>query len=114
MNENLQGNNNWLSLKNEKGITLPDVRVEIGGMQSMGLEGSLPPFAIQHDLTLTLTDRTPILKGSITNTSSYTLKDATFVTPSGWKSLTFTNESKNVSTHSSIVPVPHPQASIQS
>ena len=42
MNENLQGNNNWLSLKNETGMILPDVRVEIGGMQSMGMEGSLP------------------------------------------------------------------------
>jgi hypothetical protein len=84
MNENLQGNNNWLSLKNDIGITLPDVRVEIGGMQSIGMEGSLTPLAIQNDLTLTLTDNTPVIKGSITNTSKFTLKNATLVTPSGW------------------------------
>ena len=42
INENLQGNNDWLSLKNDTGNTLPDVRVEIGGMQSMGMEGYLP------------------------------------------------------------------------
>ena len=88
MNENLQGNSGWLSLKNETGIMLPDVRVDIGGMQSLGLEGSLPALtalAIQHDLTLTLTDKTPILKGTITNTSKYTLKDAALITSSGWK-----------------------------
>jgi hypothetical protein len=84
MNENLQGNNDWLSLKNEKGITLPDVRVEIGGVQSMGIEGSLPALEIQHDLTLTLTDSIPVLEGSITNPGDYTLKEAVLVTPSGW------------------------------
>lgn len=85
MSANLQGNNDWLSLKNEKGNSLPDLRVDIGGMQSLGMEGSLPTLAIQHDLTLTLTDKIPTLKGSITNTSSYTLKDAAIFTSSGWK-----------------------------
>jgi len=100
MNENLQGNYNWLSLKNETGITLPDVRVEIGGMQSLGMEGSLPPLEIQHDLTLTLTDNTPLFKGSITNTSKYTLRNAALVTPSGWSLIgdMAPNESKDIST----------------
>ncbi len=99
MNENLQGNNDWLSLKNDKGITLPKVRVDIGGMQSMGLEGSLPSLAIQHDLALTLTDQTPVLAGSITNTSKYTLKDVTLVTHSSWRVLGdfAPNESKDIS-----------------
>jgi len=99
MNENLQGNNNWLSLKNESGITLPDVRVEIGGMQSLGSEGSTPVIAIQHDLVLTLSDNTPVLKGIITNTSNYTLRGATLVTPSGWNVLgdMAPNESKDIS-----------------
>ena len=100
MNENLQGNNDWLSLKNDKGISLPDVRVEIGGMQSMGLEGFLPSLEIQHDLTLTLSDNIPVLKGSITNTSNYTLKNSALVTSSGWKFIgdIAPNESKNIST----------------
>jgi hypothetical protein len=99
MNGNLQGNNNWLSLKSETGITLPDVRVEIGGMQSLGVEGSLPSLAVQHDLTLTLTKNTPVLKGSITNASDYTLKDTALITPSGWKVIgdLAPHESKDVS-----------------
>ncbi|MDO9300206.1 MAG: hypothetical protein Q7T89_02440, partial [Anaerolineales bacterium] len=100
MNENLQGNNDWLSLKSETGITLPDVRVEIGGMQSLGMEGSLPALPIQHDLTLTLSDNTPVLKGSITNTSKYTLRNAALVTPSGWEVIgdMAPNESRDIST----------------
>jgi hypothetical protein len=101
INGNLQGNNDWLSLKNETGITLPDVRVEIGGMQSVGMEGSLPALEIQHDLTLTLSDNTPVLKGNIVNTSKYTLRDAVFITPSGWGDLIGDmppNESRYIST----------------
>ena len=89
-NANLQGNDNWLSIKNEKGTTLPDVRVEIGGMQSIGASGSMPTLAglsIQHDLILTLSDQTPMLTGTITNTSKYTISDAVLVTPSGWETL---------------------------
>jgi hypothetical protein len=101
INENLQGNNNWLALKNETGVTLPDVRVEIGGMQSLGMEGFLSAAAIpgiQHNLTLTLTGNTPVLEGSITNISKYTLKGATLVTPSGWKVIgdMAPNESKDI------------------
>ena len=100
MNENLQGNDNWLSLKSETGVVLPDVQVEIGGMQSMGMDGSQPALSIQNDLTLTLTNNTPVLKGSITNTSKYTLKDAVLITPSGWNIIgdMAPNESKNINT----------------
>ncbi len=99
MNENLQGNDNWLSLKSEMGVILPEVQVEIGGVQSMGMDGSLPAMElVQSDLTLTLTDNIPVLKGSITNTSAYTLKDAVLITPSGWDIIgdMSPNESKDV------------------
>jgi len=98
INGDLQGNNNWLSLKKETGASLPDVRVEIGGMQSLGMEGYLPSLSIQHDLILSLSEKTPILKGSITNTSAYTLKKAAIFTPSGWETLgdLKPNESKDV------------------
>jgi hypothetical protein len=102
-NENLQGNNNWLSVRNDAGFSLPDVRVEIGGMQSMGLEGSLPAPAnstVQHDLTITLSDNTPFLKGTLKNTSPYTLKDVAIISPSGWNVIgeLAPNESKDIST----------------
>ena len=83
----LQGGNDWLAVKNDAGYTVPDVRVEIGGMQSISAEGSLPTLqtlTVQHDLVVNLSNRLPKLSGKITNTSSYTLRDATLVTPSGW------------------------------
>ena len=90
VNANIQGNDNWLSLKNETGTSLPHVRVEIGGVQSVGTNGSmaaLAALAIQHDLVLTLSDQTPMLSGTITNTGDYTISDAVLVTPSGWNVL---------------------------
>jgi hypothetical protein len=87
MNANLQGSNNWLSLKDEAGVTLPGVRVEIGGMKSIGLEGSLPSLGIQHDLVLTLSNDLPRIRGKVSNTSKYKLKNAVLVTPSGWNAI---------------------------
>lgn len=88
INENLQGNNNWLSTKNDSGIVVPDVRVEIGGMQSLGMDGYLDsPISVQHDLKYILSDKMPVLKGSITNTGGRTLKKVVFFTPSGWEVL---------------------------
>jgi hypothetical protein len=98
INEDLQGNNDWLSLKNDSGNIVPDIRVEIGGMQSLGAEGYLPALSIQHDLTYILSDNIPVLKGSITNTSGYMLKNALLITPSGWEVLddVAPNETKKI------------------
>jgi len=84
INEDLQGNNGWLSLSNDSGVVVPDVRVEIGGMQSLGMDGYLPALPVQHDLKYILSDKTPVLKGSIINISGHTLKDAVIITSSGW------------------------------
>jgi hypothetical protein len=82
--DNLQGNNNWLSLKNETGTILPDVRVDIGAMQAVGMEGSIPTLTVEHDLVVTLSNKEPTLTGSITNKSKSILRGAVLVTPSGW------------------------------
>jgi hypothetical protein len=88
INESLQGSNNWLSSKTDSGSVVPDVRVEIGGMQSLGLDGYLSSaWPIQHDLTYIITDKTPILEGSVTNASGYELKDTVIITPGGWEVL---------------------------
>lgn len=78
---------NWVSIKNETGTTLSNMRVEIGGMQSIGASGAMPALAIQHDLIITLSDQTPTLGGTITNNSNYTISDAVLVTSSGWEIL---------------------------
>jgi hypothetical protein len=88
INENLQGNNKWQSVKTDSGVVIPAVRVEIGGVQSLGATGSLSPkISIQNDLTYVISDKTPKLTGSITNTSGHELSDVVVITPSGWKVL---------------------------
>ncbi len=88
IDDGLQGNNSWLSTKTDSGIVVPGVRVEIGGVQSLGMDGYLySALSIQHDLTYVLSDNTPVLKGSITNDSGYILKDAVLITSSGWEAL---------------------------
>lgn len=94
--------NDWVTVKNETGYSIPDVRVEIGGMQSTSTEGSLSTLqtlTIQHDLVVNLSDRLPKVTGNITNTSSYTLRDAAFITPSGWMVIgdIAPNETKKIS-----------------
>lgn len=85
MDTDLQGSNDWLLIKSEAGTTLPDVRVEIGGMRSTGAEGSMPALNIQHDLVLTTMAKSgPKLSGTITNASNHTLHQAVLVTPSEW------------------------------
>ena len=84
VNGNLQGNDNWLSIKNETGTVMPDVRVDIGAMQAMGMEGSIPALTVKHDLVITVSGKEPMLTGNITNTSNSTLRGAALVTPSGW------------------------------
>lgn len=83
----LQSGDNWTTLKNESGAVLSEARVEIGGMKSLAAEGYLTAPSIEHDLTMTLSDKTPLLEGSVKNTSKHTWKDAVLVTPSGWRTL---------------------------
>lgn len=77
----LQTGGNWLALEQGDGQLLPDMRLEIGGMKSVALEGSLPALEIAHDLTVTISSRTPQLEGQVTNNSALTLKEAFLVTP---------------------------------
>ncbi len=84
---NLQGNDNWLSIQGQSGTTLPDMRVEIGGMQIVGANGYMPALSIQSDLILTLGNQIPALSGTIQNTGEYTIKDAVLITSSAWTPL---------------------------
>ncbi len=84
---NLQTGGNWLSLEQGSGQALPEARLEIGGMKSVALEGSLPALKITHDLTVTVSNRVPHLAGKVTNDSPLTLKEAILVTPGSITSL---------------------------
>jgi hypothetical protein len=88
INQDLQGNNDWLSVKKDTGVVVPDVHVEIGGMQSLGTDGYLPSaVSIQHNLAYVISENAPSLEGSITNTGGHIWKDAAIVTSSGWEVL---------------------------
>lgn len=77
----IQSNNNWLALEQAGGQLLPDAQIEIGGMKSVSVEGSLPGLEIAHDLKVILSTSAPRLSGTFTNQSRMTLKEAFLVTP---------------------------------
>jgi hypothetical protein len=86
-NGNIQANGNWALVQNGTETILPDVRVEIGGMKAVTLDGKIPSLPITHDLVLEVGRTNPSLSGTIVNQSDFILRDAYLITPSGWNSL---------------------------
>jgi hypothetical protein len=85
---NIQGGDQWLSLQEGSTMLMPDVRVEIGGVESLATAGYLPALDIQSDLVVEWNGaRGPYATGQITNASPYTLRQAILVTPGDWKRL---------------------------
>lgn len=85
--DNLQIDAGWLSLQQDEKILLPEMRVEIGGMQAVAAQGSLPALKIDHTLAFGLSEKDPMLGGTITNLSSYTLHDCILITSGRWQKL---------------------------
>ena len=83
----VQSNDDWTIVQEGSNMIVPQIRVEIGGMQAIALEGSLPALPISHDLTLTVSRTTPVLSGSIVNDSEFVLQDAILITPGDWEKL---------------------------
>ena len=98
-NGDVQANNDWTVVQEGPNTVLPDIRVEIGGMQAVALEGDLPSLPISHDLALTIDRANPVVSGTIVNNSDVALNDAMLVTPGAWKKLgnLLPNSSKQVS-----------------
>lgn len=86
-NVSLQSENSWFALQQGLAMFVPDVLVEIGGLEAVSAQGYLSPLEVTHDLVIAVDDRSPMLTGNITNASPYILKDAILVTPGGWKRL---------------------------
>jgi len=83
----VQTNNNWTMVQEGSNTILPEIRVEIGGMQAVALEGGLPALPISHDLVLTINRTNPVISGTIINNSDFALKDAILITPGNWERL---------------------------
>lgn len=77
----------WLEIQDGATSSAPDIHVEAGGMKSFALEGSAPALSITHTLTIQISDKSPQLRGAITNDSPYTLRDALLVLPGSRRSL---------------------------
>lgn len=85
---NIQGTDQWLALQDGSTMLMPDVRVEIGGVQSVATVGSLPALDIQSDLIIKWNgNRDPYITGQITNASPFTLRQAILVTPGNYQRL---------------------------
>jgi hypothetical protein len=83
----LQKSGEWQTIQQGTNTVLPDVQVEIGGMKAISVEGNVPAMTFAHDLVLTVNSKSSLLRGRITNTSSFTLKNAVLVTPGAWQRL---------------------------
>ena len=60
---------------------IPELRVDVAGMNAMGLEGQIPSPAISGELTIHLGKQDISLKGEISNQSGLSLKDAVLLSP---------------------------------
>lgn len=83
----LQGNDQWITVHGDSGMSLPGVTSEIASMKSAALVGSMPALDIRHDLALTLSKANPMLSGNVTNGSPYKLRDAIVVAGGHWRRL---------------------------
>jgi hypothetical protein len=84
---NLQANSDWSTSLQGSAMVMPDVRIEIGGVKPVVVEGNLPAPAIHHDLMITMDGRKPMLSGTIINESALTIRDAFLVTSGQWTRL---------------------------
>lgn len=70
------------------GVVDRDVRVDVGGVRSVAVDGYIPAPDIHGDLTLELTaSGSALLSGEVVNASSLTLRDAVLLFPGGTQSL---------------------------
>lgn len=71
----------WTILETNDSLTLPDVRIEVGGISSLVVEGQVPAPAFADDLALRFDSRGVTLQGSIANNSGLALRDMVLLGP---------------------------------
>jgi hypothetical protein len=87
-NSGIQSPSEWRFVQSPgSGTTLPDIHVDIGGIQAVILQGQASAPDIQSDLALQLTSSGTSLVGYVTNNSALTLEDAALITPTGASAL---------------------------
>jgi hypothetical protein len=84
---NLMGNTGWYSVQQERNVIAENVPIEIGDMKVIAANGTVPALALEHDLTIELSNSMPEMTGTITNMGITPLQDAILVTPGSWKEI---------------------------
>lgn len=65
-------------------FSIPEVRVDVGGIHSLGYQSSVPAPRFDDNLSLSIDEQGTLLTGEITNLSDLTFEDAVLVT---WNSV---------------------------
>jgi len=76
-----------VAVQGGQSMAMPGLRVEIGGMKAVSVDGNVQALQISHNLVLRIDDSSAMLRGSVTNASPYTLRGAMLVTPGDWTRL---------------------------
>ena len=94
------------TLQQGTSMLIPDITVEIGGMKTLAVDGAQPALALSHDLSFDLSSGI-LLEGKITNTTSYTIEDASLHLPNTTEDLGdfAPGESKEIQTYIQYIPV---------
>ncbi|HZD55718.1 MAG TPA: hypothetical protein VE136_03270, partial [Anaerolineales bacterium] len=83
----LLGGGNWTIAEDGASVTIPDMRLEVGGLDAFAVEGSITAPEITHDLKLSLAGTGVNLEGKISNQSALTLHGAVLIAPGNTEQL---------------------------
>ncbi|MBN2146878.1 MAG: hypothetical protein JW726_05800, partial [Anaerolineales bacterium] len=74
-------------VQNTQNLTIPDLRVDIGGLETFATSGAVAAYPIDNQLKLIIDQAGVILQGRVVNQGDQTLADAVLLYPGGAQSL---------------------------
>jgi hypothetical protein len=81
-NPNLAPAGGWLfETTPDENTRIPEMRIDVAGINAFGLEGQIPSPAIDGELTIQLTNQGILLEGELHNRSNLRLYDAILLSP---------------------------------
>ena len=70
---------NWLIQQGENAITIPELRLEVGAMSALVVQGAIPAPDFEISLMRTMQGNSTVLQGSLTNKSDLALHDVVLI-----------------------------------
>jgi hypothetical protein len=77
----LSGGANWLIVQNDRGVKIPDIRIDVGGVEAVVIKGRTPAPEFLVNITLSTNGEDLVVEGEIQNTSTLQLRDAVILGP---------------------------------